>query len=254
MLLAIDIGNTHTVLGLYDGGTLRHHWRLHTELQCTADEYGVYVRRLLAGVAQPTIDGVALSSVVPPVTAVFDTLCRRLLGIAPLVAGPGVCTGMPILYDDPRQLGTDRIMNAVAAYERTHAATIVVDLGTATKLEYVSDRGEYVGGVIAPGVGIAADALFTHAAKLYRVELARPPQVVGRNMVHAIQSGLVHGYAALVDGLIARMQREVDAAPRVIATGGFARLVAPESARIEAVEEFLTLDGLRLIYERNSGH
>jgi type III pantothenate kinase len=252
MLLAIDIGNTHTVLGLYDGKTLRHHWRLHTELQCTADEYGVFVRRLLASVANPRIDGVALSSVVPPVTAVFDTLCRRALGIAPLLAAPGLCTGMPILYDDPHQLGTDRIMNAIAAYDRTHAATIVVDLGTATKLEYVSGQGEYVGGIIAPGLGIAADALFAHAAKLYRVELAAPPQVVGRNMVHAIQSGLVYGYASLVDGLVARMQREINADTHVIATGGFAGLVAPESERIEAVEEFLTLDGLRLIYERNS--
>jgi type III pantothenate kinase len=252
MLLAIDVGNTHTVLGLYDGAALRHHWRLQTNRQCTADEYGVFVRNWLARAAHPVIDGIVVSSVVPPVTQAIDALCRHYLGVGPLFVGPSVPTGMPILYDDPQQLGTDRIVNAVAAYERTRDTTIVVDLGTATKLEYVSHRGEYVGGIIAPGLGIASDALFEHAAKLYRVALATPKAVVGRNTVHAIQSGLIYGYVSLIDGLVRRMQKERHVSARVIATGGFAPLLVPESESIEEMDEFLTLDGLRLIYERNS--
>jgi len=252
MMLAIDVGNTHTVFGLYDGATLRHHWRLKTTRGRTADEYGVLLNDLLSGVGRPPIRGIAVSSVVPPLTQVVDALCRTYLGHAPLLVGPGVRTGMPILYDNPQQVGSDRIVNAVAAYERTHAATIVVDFGTATKLEYVTEKGEYIGGVIAPGMGIAGDALFERAAKLYRVDLVKPKQVVGRNTVHAIQSGLIYGYVALVDGLVRRMQKETHAPARVLATGGFAPLLAPESETIEETDEFLTLDGLRLIYERNS--
>jgi type III pantothenate kinase len=253
MLLAIDVGNTHTVFGLYDGERLRHHWRLESERERTVDEYGVLLRILLAGVGLPAIDGIAISSVVPPTTQVIDAWCRSYLGRAPLVVGPGVRTGMPILYDDPQQVGSDRVANAVAAYERTRDTTIVVDCGTATKLEYVTRKGEYIGGVIAPGLGISGDALFERAARLYRVELMRPKQVLGRNTVHAIQSGLIYGYVSLVDGLVARMQNEIHAKARVIATGGYATLLAPESETIEEVDEFLTLDGLRLIYARNSG-
>jgi type III pantothenate kinase len=253
MLLAIDVGNTHTVFGLYEGAQLRHHWRLESDRGRTMDEYGVLLRNLFSGVGSPAIHDIAVSSVVPPTTQVIDAWCRSYLGVVPLVVAPGVRTGMPILYDDPQQVGSDRVANAVAAYERTHDATIVVDCGTATKLEYITRKGEYIGGIIAPGLGIASDALFERAARLYRVELVRPKHVVGRTTVHAIQSGLIYGYVSLVDGLVGRMQREIGVQTRVIGTGGFATLLAPDSETIEEVDEFLTLDGLRLIYARNSG-
>lgn len=250
LFLALDVGNTHIVVGVYDGATLRHHWRLQTDRARTADEYGVLVRELLRDV-RGTIVGIAVSCVVPPMTPTVDAFCRTYLGAAPLFVGPGVRTGMPILYDKPQEVGADRIVNAIAAYERTRSTTIIVDFGTATTFDYVSEKGEYVGGVIAPGLGIASEALFQRAAKLYPVELAKPKHVVGRNTVHAIQSGLIYGYVALVDGLVHRIQKENKVHARVIATGGFAPLLAPESETIHEVDEFITLDGLRLIYERN---
>jgi type III pantothenate kinase len=252
MFLAIDVGNTHMILGVYEGTKLQRHWRLQTNSERTADEYGVLIRSMLGDASVPPISDIAVSCVVPPMTGVVDRLCRRYIGAAPLLVGPGVRTGMPILYDKPQEVGADRIVNAIAAYDRVRDTTIVVDFGTATTFDYISAKGEYVGGVIAPGLGIASEALFQRAAKLYPVELAKPKQVIGRNTVHAMQSGLIYGYVALVDGLVSRIQKENRVQARVIATGGFAPILATESAAIDEVDEYITLDGLRLIYERNA--
>jgi len=249
-LLAFVVGNTHVKLGVYDGTRRIQHWRVQTNGERTADEYGVLVRNLLGDETTP-LDGAAVASVVPPMTETIAELCRKYLHLEPLVVGPGVKTGMPILYDKPQDVGADRIVNAIAAYEITHDTTIVVDFGTATVFDYISARGEYVGGVICPGLFISSEALFARAAKLNPVELAKPKQVVGRNTVNAIQSGLVFGHAALVDGMVERIQRENKTKARVIGTGGLASLLAPETTVIEEVHEYLTLDGLRILYERN---
>lgn len=252
MLLAIDVGNTNTVLGVYRGAELVRHWRVQTDAERTVDEYGVLLQSLYGAAALKTrIDGVIISCVVPPLQKTVEAVSRSYLGVEPITVGPGTKTGMPILYDNPKEVGADRIVNAVAAYERTHDTTIVVDFGTATTFDYVSAKGEYVGGVITPGPGISLEALYQRAAKLYRVELTKPPKVVGRNTVHAIQSGVIYGYVAMVDGLVRRIQEENNVKARVFATGGFAALLGPESETIEEVDEFLTLDGLRILYERN---
>ncbi len=253
MLLAIDIGNTNTVLGLYRGEELIEHLRIESRRASTADEYSALLGVLLGqrGLSFEDIDEAVIGSVVPPLTEVFEGLCHGAIGRPPLVIGPGVKTGMPILYDNPREVGADRIVNAIAAFDRCHGACIVVDFGTATTFDVIRNDGAYLGGVIAPGVGISADALFRHAARLPRVEVARPPKVIGRTTVQAIQSGLVFGYVALVEGLVERIAKELGETPTVIATGGLAALIARETTAIGEVAEFLTLDGLRMVWQRN---
>jgi type III pantothenate kinase len=257
MLLAVDVGNTNTVLGLYDleDGTLRAHWRLETDKARTGDEYAIYIRQLmeLDGLSWGTVTAGILSSVVPPVQLPLEAFFRRWLKLAPLVVGPGIKTGMPILTENPREVGADRIVNAVAAYELVRGACVVVDFGTATTFDLVSPKGEYLGGVIAPGMGISADALFRAAAKLPRVELTRPAKVIGRNTVASMQSGLYFGYVGLVDSIVERMRAEIDYPVTCLATGGLASLLSKDSKTIEQTDEMLTLRGLKILYDRNRG-
>lgn len=255
MLLVIDVGNTNTVLGLFDGGQVTRRFRIQTDVRRTADETGVLLADLFrhAGLDGSAVEGAIVSCVVPDTLRTLTETCRRYFGVDPMVVGPGVRTGMPILADNPREVGADRIVNAVAAFELVKAACIVVDFGTATTFDCISHKGQYLGGVIAPGYQISADALFSRTSKLPRVEVARPPRVIGRNTVHSMQSGLFYGYVSLVDGVVARIKSEMKAptVPRVLATGGLAAVLAEASEAIEQVEEDLTLEGLRLLYARN---
>lgn len=262
MLLAVDVGNSHTTVGVFAGDQLRCELRLGTRRNWTRDEFAVGLRQALqlAGLGFEALDDAIIACVVPPALAPLRQALERYAGLQPLVVGPGVRTGMPIRYDPPQDVGADRIVTAVAAHTRygqrdgdTPQGIVVVDFGTATTFDVISPQPEYLGGVIAPGIGISADALFERAAKLPRVDATKPAKVIGRNTVAAIQSGLVHGYVGLVEGLISRIRGEVDWPTQVIATGGFANTIATESNAIDIVDDTLVLEGLRLIHARNRG-
>jgi type III pantothenate kinase len=253
MLLVIDVGNTNTVLGLYDGEALVHDWRVRTVIDHTVDEYGMLILNLLKNCrnSPETIRDIIISCVVPPMLNILEPLCRKYFGMVPLIVGPGVKTGMPIFYDNPREVGADRIVNAVAAYEKYRRELIIVDFGTATTFDYISQRGEYMGGCIAPGIMISSEALFERAAKLPRVELSSPRTIITKDTVSGMQAGIMYGYAALVDGIVERMKTETVSVPLVVATGGLANVVAKETKHIDVVDERLTLEGLRIIFGRN---
>jgi type III pantothenate kinase len=252
MLLVLDVGNTNTTLGVYDGAELRHSWRLTSDRQRTVDEYGILCRSLLqfVGVEKSVITDVAISSVVPPIDSTLRKMTQVYFGVEPLFVGPGNA-GMPILYEDPREVGSDRVVNAVAAVAKYGSPCIIVDFGTATTFDAVSSAGEYLGGVICPGIQISAEALFQRAARLRRTDITRPERVIGTNPTGSIQSGLYYGNIALVDGVLEKMMSELGPGTRVIATGGLATLIGGGSRLIEEIEPDLTLEGMRIIYERN---
>lgn len=253
MLLVIDIGNTNVVYGIYDGETLLHHWRVSTNRASTADEYGMALRTLFtyAGFRHEEIDGIVIASVVPPLNMAIEQMCSRYFGIEPLVIGPGVRTGLSIRYESPREIGADRIVDAVAGYNKYGGPLIIVDFGTATTFGVIAEDGTYLGGAICPGVNTSTEALFQHAARLPRIDLVKPKNVIGKNTVAGMQAGIIYGYVGLVDGIVRRIWAELGQQGRVVATGGLAELIAPESETIETVDQFLTLEGMRLVYLRN---
>jgi type III pantothenate kinase len=253
VLLALDVGNTNTVIGVFDGKALLTHWRLSTRREGTRDEYAMLLKGLFdfAGLDFRRVSAVIISSVVPPLQGPLEEMARQYFGIEPMVVGPGIKTGMPILYESPREVGADRIVNAVAAFEAYGGPGIVVDLGTATTFDAISARGEYLGGAICPGIGISSEALFQHAAKLPRVDITRPKAIIGKTTVGSMQAGLFYGYLGLVEGVVARMRAELGGRVTVIATGGLAQLLLTESTAVDHVDPLLTLTGLRIVFERN---
>ncbi len=257
MLLVIDVGNTNTVLGLYDGDELIYDWRIRTVIGHTVDEYGMLIYNLYKSSRSKTrsvraITGIIISCVVPPMINILEQLSIKYFNIKPMIIGPGIKTGMPIFYDNPKEVGADRIVNAVAAYQKYKQESIIVDFGTATTFDYISKKGEYMGGCIAPGIVISSEALFQRAAKLPRVEFSRPKTIITKDTISAMQAGIMFGYAGLVDGIVERIKAEVKTEPLVIATGGLAKVVAKETKTIDKIEEMLTLDGLLIIYKMNT--
>jgi type III pantothenate kinase len=253
MLLTVDIGNTNITLGVYEGEKLRAHWRLATDHQRMPDEYGITLVSLLqqVGLSTGSIDAIALASVVPPLTGVFGQACEQYLGRAPLVVDAGVKTGVRVKYDDPKQVGADRVVDAAAAYQLYGGPACIVDFGTGTTFDAISAKGDYLGGAIAPGISIAADALFSRASKLPKVDLQRPPSVIGKNTMHSVQSGLLFGYVGLVEGMVARFRAELGPQMKVIGTGGLVEIIAKETTVIDIIAPWLTLEGLRIVWELN---
>lgn len=254
MLLALDIGNSNINFGIFRGKEILEHWRISTDKYKTSDEYGLLFRNLLElkGVDIKTVKGAIISCVVPTLLENILSCIRLYFEVEPIVVEPGIKTGMPILYHNPKEVGADRIVNAVAAFHEFKSAVIVVDFGTATTFDCISDSGEYIGGAIAPGIHVSAEALFGAASKLPKVEIINPNTVIGKTTVHSIQSGLVYGYTGLVDGIVERIRDEMKILTKVVATGGLAELIATQSKTIESVDEFLTLKGLNLLYEWNT--
>ncbi|KAB2329151.1 type III pantothenate kinase [Bacillus mesophilum] len=253
VIFVFDVGNTNIVLGVYDKDVLKHHWRIETNRNKTEDEYGMMVKSLFdhAGLSFNEIDGIIISSVVPPIMFSLERMCQKYFQLKPLVVGPGIKTGLNIKYENPREVGADRIVNAVAAIHEYGSPLVVVDFGTATTYCYINEHKQYMGGAIAPGIGISTEALYSRAAKLPRIEIARPDGVVGKNTVSAMQAGIFYGYVGQVEGIVKRMKDESAVPLTVIATGGLATLIAKESTMIDIVDPFLTLKGLQLIYKRN---
>jgi type III pantothenate kinase len=253
VIFVFDIGNTNTVLGVYDGEELKYHWRIETNRNRTDDEYGMVIKSLFnhVGLSFTHIKGIVISSVVPPIMFALERMCEKYFNLKPLVVGPGTKTGLNIKYENPREVGADRIVNAVAAIHDYGSPLIIVDFGTATTYCYVNEEKQYMGGAIAPGINISTEALYSKAAKLPRIEITRPEGVIGKNTVSAMQAGIVYGYVGQVEGIVKRMKEQSKTEPTVIATGGLAQLISQESNVFDVIDPFLTLKGLQLIYKRN---
>lgn len=252
-LLGFDVGNTNIVMGVFDSSKLIHSWRYSTDRNKSSDEYGLLVKEMLdwSGISINSIDSAIISSVVPPVNHALFSMCIKYLRIQPIFIGPGIKTGLNIKYDNPKEVGSDRIVNAVAAYEMYGGPVIIVDFGTATTFCAVTEKAEYLGGAIAPGIVISADALFQRTAKLPKIELEKPDRVIARNTIAGMQSGIIYGYVGLVDYIVRRMKKELDRDAFVVATGGLARLISDESEEVDEVNSLLTMEGLRIIFEKN---